>query len=173
MRLPKEIWLLGDCLLRQDALTAALFTKPAMPEEIEVVLDALDTEMVLPEDINIDAVAMALYTTLESLAEPVVPFAAYQRCLDCSHNARLAKQIIIELEPVSSTTFIYVMALLKQIISNTPRAKRQDTTHPLVAMFARVLLRSPNHDTNQQPDGDAAVKANRFVASFLHLDDFA
>eukprot|EP00730_Choanoeca_flexa_P004775 TRINITY_DN11798_c0_g2_i2.p1 TRINITY_DN11798_c0_g2~~TRINITY_DN11798_c0_g2_i2.p1 ORF type:complete len:902 (+),score=169.49 TRINITY_DN11798_c0_g2_i2:96-2801(+) len=141
MRLPKEIWLLGDCLLRQDALTAALFTKPAMPEEIEVVLDALDTEMVLPEDINIDAVAMALYTTLESLAEPVVPFAAYQRCLDCSHNARLAKQIIIELEPVSSTTFIYVMALLKQIISNTPRAKRQDTTHPLgMCMHAYVNI---------------------------------
>lgn len=39
------------------------------------------------------SVAEALLIFLEALPEPVVCYELYQRCLDCSHDSRLCKQV--------------------------------------------------------------------------------
>ena len=39
------------------------------------------------------SVASALLTFLAALADPVVPFALHQRCMECYNNTTLCKQV--------------------------------------------------------------------------------
>jgi len=41
------------------------------------------------------SVAEALLIFLEALPEPVLCYELYQRCLECSHDSRLCKQVHI------------------------------------------------------------------------------
>ena len=86
------------------------------------------------------SVAAALLTFLEALAEPVVPVQFHQRCMECSNNTILCKQvshaqqsfavyaniftqILMQLPKVHRNTFVYVMAFLKEIINNSDMNK--------------------------------------------------
>jgi len=43
---------------------------------------------------NVDSVAEALMTLLDSYDEPVIPSDFYQRCLDAHHDPALSRQVI-------------------------------------------------------------------------------
>ena len=42
---------------------------------------------------SVVSVGSILITFLSALAEPVVPIALHSRCMDCSNNATLCKQV--------------------------------------------------------------------------------
>ena len=56
-------------------------------------IDCLDTS--IPETIpgSNHSVAEALLIFLKALPEPVICYELYQRCLDCSHDSRLCRQV--------------------------------------------------------------------------------
>ncbi|KAL7979443.1 hypothetical protein Chor_004601 [Crotalus horridus] len=82
LHIPKEIWLLED-----------LFQTPGMQEELQDIIECLDTS--IPESIpgSNHSVAEALLIFLEALPEPVICYELYQRCLDCSQDSRLCRQL--------------------------------------------------------------------------------
>lgn len=93
LQVPKEIWLLVDHLFKHACHQEDLFQTPGMQEELEQIIDCLDTS--IPETIpgSNHSVAEALLIFLEALPEPVICYELYQRCLDWSHNSRLCQQV--------------------------------------------------------------------------------
>ncbi|CAB1325578.1 unnamed protein product, partial [Coregonus sp. 'balchen'] len=96
LRIPKEVWLLVNHLFTKSCQQEDLFQTPGLQEELQSIIDCLDTS--IPDSIRILAhMSQALLIFLEALPEPVVCYELYQRSLDCSHDSRLCKQLISQL----------------------------------------------------------------------------
>ena len=71
-----------------------LFSDGGRTSEIEDIMNMLDTGgRELPG--STFSVASALLTFLAALADPVVPYALHQRCMECYNNTTLCKQVMI------------------------------------------------------------------------------
>uniref|UniRef100_A0A8B9HYZ4 phosphoinositide 5-phosphatase n=1 Tax=Astyanax mexicanus TaxID=7994 RepID=A0A8B9HYZ4_ASTMX len=89
LKIPKEIWLLVNHLFTKACQQEELFQTPGLQDELQNIIDCLDTT-----GCN-HSVAEALLIFLEALPEPVVCYELYQKCLECSHDSRLCKQVFI------------------------------------------------------------------------------
>ncbi|KAF3838631.1 hypothetical protein F7725_010399 [Dissostichus mawsoni] len=142
LKIPKEVWILVNHLFTRSCDQEDLFQTPGLQEELQSIIDCLDTS--IPESILAGcnhSVAEALLIFLEALPEPVVCYELYQRCLDCSHDSRLCKQLISQLPRAHRNVFRYLMAFLKELLKHS---HNNNLTASLIAtLFASLLIRPP------------------------------
>uniref|UniRef100_A0A673CNC4 phosphoinositide 5-phosphatase n=1 Tax=Sphaeramia orbicularis TaxID=375764 RepID=A0A673CNC4_9TELE len=148
------------CVSQED-----LFQTPGLQEELQTIIDCLDTS--IPDSIPgcNHSVAEALLIFLEALPEPVVCYELYQRCLDCSHDSRLCKQLISQLPRAHRNVFRYLMAFLKELLKHSHNNNLTATT-----LFASLLIRPPPNLMSRQTSHDRQ-KAIDFVLGFLMSGD--
>uniref|UniRef100_A0A8C5B5K0 phosphoinositide 5-phosphatase n=1 Tax=Gadus morhua TaxID=8049 RepID=A0A8C5B5K0_GADMO len=96
-----------------------LFQTPGLQEELQNIIDCLDTS--IPDAIPgcNHSVAEALLIFLEALPEPVVCYELYQRCLEGSHDSRLCKQLVSQLPRAHRNVFRYLMAFLRELLKHS------------------------------------------------------
>uniref|UniRef100_A0A667ZDK1 phosphoinositide 5-phosphatase n=1 Tax=Myripristis murdjan TaxID=586833 RepID=A0A667ZDK1_9TELE len=116
-----------------------LFQTPGLQEELQNIIDCLDTS--IPDSIPgcNHSVAEALLIFLEALPEPVVCYELYQRCLECSHDSRLCKQLISQLPRAHRNVFRYLLAFLRELLKHS---HNNNLTASLIGMSRRshILL---------------------------------
>ncbi|MFT7802173.1 inositol polyphosphate 5-phosphatase OCRL-1-like isoform X1 [Arapaima gigas] len=164
LKIPKEVWLLVDHLFTKSCDEEDLFQTPGMQDELQNIIDCLDTS--IPETIpgSNHSVAEALLIFLEALPEPVVCYELYTRCLDCSHDNRLCRQLISQLPRAHRNVFRYLMAFLKELLKHS---YSNNLTASLVAsLFASLLIRPPPNLMGRQTQQDRQ-KAISFIMGFL------
>ncbi|NXX48151.1 OCRL phosphatase, partial [Tricholaema leucomelas] len=168
LQVPKEIWLLVDHLFKHACHQEDLFQTPGMQEELEKIIDCLDTS--IPETIpgSNHSVAEALLIFLEALPEPVICYELYQRCLDWSHSSRLCRQVIFQLPRCHRSVFRYLMSFLRELLRYS---EDNNVTAPMIAaLFSSLLLRPPpNLQAKQTPQ--ERQRAINFLYSFLLAGD--
>lgn len=173
---PKELWLLVDHLHKYGLTQDDLFQQSGLSNELHHIRDALDARLDGHLPGSVHSMAEALLLFLDALPEPVVPYACYQRCLDCSNNFVLAKQVVSQMTPeVHRHTFLYLVCFLKELLTHA-NDNRLDAKL-LANVFGPVLLRPKAHaalepgtspwDTRR--DTDERKKAT-FVYHFLMND---
>ncbi|KAG7484267.1 hypothetical protein MATL_G00047230 [Megalops atlanticus] len=141
-----------------------LFQTPGMQDELQSIIDCLDTS--IPETIpgSNHSVAEALLIFLEALPEPVVCYELYQRCLDCSHDSRLCRQLISQLPRAHRNVFRYLMAFLRELLKYS---HHNNLTASLIAtLFGSLLIRPPPNLVGKQTSQDRQ-KAIDFILGFL------
>uniref|UniRef100_A0A8C7T9S7 phosphoinositide 5-phosphatase n=1 Tax=Oncorhynchus mykiss TaxID=8022 RepID=A0A8C7T9S7_ONCMY len=164
LKIPKEVWLLVNHLFTMSCQQEDLFQTPGLQEELQGVIDCLDTS--IPDSIPgcNHSVAEALLIFLEALPEPVVCYEHYQRSLDCSHDSRLCKQLISQLPRAHRNVFRYLMAFLKELLKY---AHNNNLTANLIAtLFASLLIRPPPNMVGRQTAQDRQ-RAIDFILGFL------
>ncbi|KAM9373847.1 inositol polyphosphate 5-phosphatase OCRL [Phaethornis superciliosus] len=168
LQLPKEIWLLVDHLFKHGCHQEDLFQSPGMQEELEQIIDCLDTS--IPETIpgSNHSVAEALLIFLEALPEPVVCYELYQRCLDCSHSSRLCRQVISQLPRCHRSVFQYLISFLRELLKYSE--DNNVSVAMLAALFSSLLLRPPPNLVAKQTQQDRQ-RAISFLYSFLLAGD--
>uniref|UniRef100_A0ABI7W3G2 phosphoinositide 5-phosphatase n=2 Tax=Felinae TaxID=338152 RepID=A0ABI7W3G2_FELCA len=116
LQVPKEIWLLVDHLFKYACHQEDLFQTPGMQEELQQIIDCLDTS--IPETIpgSNHSVAEALLIFLEALPEPVICYELYQRCLDSAQDPQNCRQVISQLPRCHRNVFHYLMAFLRELL---------------------------------------------------------
>uniref|UniRef100_A0A3Q3NRH5 phosphoinositide 5-phosphatase n=1 Tax=Labrus bergylta TaxID=56723 RepID=A0A3Q3NRH5_9LABR len=168
LKIPKEVWILVNHLFTKSCDQEDLFQTPGLQEELQSIIDCLDTS--IPDTIvgcN-HSVAEALLIFLEALPEPVVCYELYQRCLDCSHDSRLCKQLISQLPRAHRNVFRYLMAFLKELLKHS---HNNNLTASLIAtLFASLLIRPPPNLVARQTPHDRQ-KAIDFILGFLMAGD--
>lgn len=175
---PKELWLLVDHLHKYGLTQDDLFQQSGLSNELHHIRDALDARLDGHLPGSVHSMAEALLLFLDALPEPVVPYACYQRCLDCSNNFVLAKQVVSQMTPeVHRHTFLYLVCFLKELLIHANDNKLDAKL--LANVFGPVLLRPKAHaalepgtspwDTRR--DTDERKKAT-FVYHFL-MNDYA
>ncbi|KAM9377004.1 inositol polyphosphate 5-phosphatase OCRL isoform 2-T2 [Pholidichthys leucotaenia] len=167
LKIPKEVWILVNHLFTKSCDQEDLFQTPGLQEELQSIIDCLDTS--IPDTLPgcNHSVAEALLIFLEALPEPVVCYECYQRCLDCSHDSRLCKQLISQLPRAHRNVFRYLMAFLKELLKHS----HNNLTASLIAtLFASLLIRPPPNLVSRQTAHDRQ-KAINFVLGFLMAGD--
>ncbi|CAM9379686.1 unnamed protein product [Bubo scandiacus] len=168
LQVPKEIWLLVDHLFKHACHQEDLFQTPGMQEELEQIIDCLDTN--IPETIpgSNHSVAEALLIFLEALPEPVICYELYQRCLDWSHNSRLCRQVIFQLPRCHRSVFRYLMSFLRELLRYSE--DNNVSVAMIAALFSSLLLRPPPNLMAKQTQQDRQ-RAINFLYSFLLAGD--
>ncbi|XP_074003279.1 inositol polyphosphate 5-phosphatase OCRL isoform X2 [Numenius arquata] len=168
LQVPKEIWLLVDHLFKHACHQEDLFQTPGMQEELEQIIDCLDTS--IPETIpgSNHSVAEALLIFLEALPEPVICYELYQRCLDWSHSSRLCRQVIFQLPRCHRSVFRYLMSFLRELLKYSEDNKV--SVAMIAALFSSLLLRPPPNLMAKQTQQDRQ-RATNFLYSFLLAGD--
>uniref|UniRef100_A0A669CB81 phosphoinositide 5-phosphatase n=1 Tax=Oreochromis niloticus TaxID=8128 RepID=A0A669CB81_ORENI len=151
-----------------DVFQEDLFQTPGLQEELQSIIDCLDTS--IPDSIPgcNHSVAEALLIFLEALPEPVVCYELYQRCLDCSNDTRLCKQLISQLPRAHRNVFRYLMAFLKELLKHSQNNNL--TASLLATLFASLLIRPPPNFVGRQTSHERQ-KAIDFVLGFLMAGD--
>ncbi|KAJ8401767.1 hypothetical protein AAFF_G00377380 [Aldrovandia affinis] len=168
LKIPKEVWLLVDHLFTKSCQQEDLFQTPGMQEELQNIIDCLDTS--IPETIpgGNHSVAEALLIFLEALPEPVVCYELYQRSLDCSSDSRLCRQLISQLPRAHRNVFRYLMAFLRELLKFS---HHNNLTASLIAtLFASLLIRPPPNLAGRQTALERQ-KAIDFILGFLMAGD--
>ncbi|XP_033992772.1 inositol polyphosphate 5-phosphatase OCRL isoform X5 [Trematomus bernacchii] len=168
LKIPKEVWILVNHLFTRSCDQEDLFQTPGLQEELQSIIDCLDTS--IPESISgcNHSVAEALLIFLEALPEPVVCYELYQRCLDCSHDSRLCKQLISQLPRAHRNVFRYLMAFLKELLKHS---HNNNLTASLIAtLFASLLIRPPPNLMGRQTPHERQ-KTVDFILGFLMAAD--
>ncbi|XP_023253786.1 inositol polyphosphate 5-phosphatase OCRL-1 isoform X3 [Seriola lalandi dorsalis] len=168
LKIPKEVWILVNHLFTKSCDQEDLFQTPGLQEELQSIIDCLDTS--IPDTIPgcNHSVAEALLIFLEALPEPVVCYELYQRCLDCAHDSRLCKQLISQLPRAHRNVFRYLMAFLKELLKHS---HNNNLTASLIAtLFASLLIRPPPNLVGRQTSHERQ-KAIDFILGFLMAGD--
>uniref|UniRef100_A0A8C2T0K8 phosphoinositide 5-phosphatase n=1 Tax=Coturnix japonica TaxID=93934 RepID=A0A8C2T0K8_COTJA len=168
LQMPKEIWLLVDHLYKHACHQEDLFQTPGMQEELQQIIDCLDTS--IPETIpgSNHSVAEALLIFLEALPEPVICYELYQRCLDCSHDSRLCRQVISQLPRCHRTVFRYLISFLRELLKYSEDNNVSATM--IATLFTSLLLRPPPNLMAKQTQQDRQ-RAINFLYGFLLAGD--
>ena len=82
-------------------------------DEVQTVIECIDNAIPIPDTCSIHSVCESLLRLLDSLAEPVIPFSVYQRCLDASSYFE-SKQILSSLKTVNYNVFYYIISFLRE-----------------------------------------------------------
>ncbi|XP_069387541.1 inositol polyphosphate 5-phosphatase OCRL isoform X3 [Paralichthys olivaceus] len=168
LKIPKEVWILVNHLFTKSCDQEDLFQTPGLQEELQSIIDCLDTS--IPDSIPgcNHSVAEALLIFLEAVPEPVVCYELYQRCLECAHDSRLCKQLISQLPRAHRNVFRYLMAFLKELLKHS---HNNNLTASLIAsLFASLLIRPPPNLVGRQTSHERQ-KAIDFVLGFLMAGD--
>ncbi|XP_035167424.1 inositol polyphosphate 5-phosphatase OCRL-like isoform X1 [Oxyura jamaicensis] len=168
LQVPKEIWLLVDHLFKHACHQEDLFQTPGMQEELQQIIDCLDTS--IPETIpgSNHSVAEALLIFLEALPEPVICYEMYQRCLDWSHDSRLCRQVISQLPRCHRSVFRYLMSFLRELLKYSEDNNVSATM--IATLFTSLLLRPPPNLMAKQTQQDRQ-RATNFLYGFLLAGD--
>ncbi|RXN07385.1 inositol polyphosphate 5-phosphatase OCRL-1-like isoform X2 [Labeo rohita] len=162
LKIPKEVWLLVNHLYTKACQQEDLFQTPGLQDELQSIIDCLDTS--IPEFI----LAEALLIFLEALPEPVLCYELYQRCLECSHDSRLCKQLISQLPRAHRNVFRYLMAFLRELLKHS--IDNNLSANLLATLFASLLIRPPPNLAGKQTPQDRQ-KTNDFILGFLMAGD--
>ncbi|MED6276311.1 hypothetical protein CHARACLAT_001807 [Characodon lateralis] len=168
LKIPKEVWVLVNHLFTKSCDQEDLFQTPGLQEELQGIIDCLDTS--IPESLPgcNHSVAEALLIFLEALPEPVLCYELFQRCLDSAHDSRLCKQLISQLPRAHRNVFRYLMAFLKELLKHS---NNNNLTANLIAtLFASLLIRPPPNMATRQT-GQDRQKAINFILGFLMSGD--
>ncbi len=139
---PKELWFLCDLITSLGLTQENLFIQPGLRSEIATLRQWLDTG--LPEtrpDVSIHSAAETLLLFIESLREPVIPYAKYNHCIDCAGNYLQCRQIVSQLPLHHREVFNYVCEFLREVLRFSAQNKCQ--ANILAALFATIMLRDP------------------------------
>ncbi|XP_075428937.1 inositol polyphosphate 5-phosphatase OCRL isoform X3 [Ascaphus truei] len=168
LKIPKEIWLLVDHLFKNACHQEDLFQTPGRQEELQHIIDCLDTS--IPETIpgSNHSVAEALLIFLEALPEPVICYELYQRCIDCSHDTRLCRQVISQLPRCHRNVFRYLIAFLRELLKYT--GDNNLSANMIATVFTSLLLRPPPNLLGKQTPSERQ-RAINFILGFLLAGD--
>lgn len=164
LKVPKEIWLLVDHLFRYACHQEDLFQTPGMQEELQQIIDCLDTS--IPKTIpgSNHSVAEALLIFLEALPEPVICYELYQRCLDSAQDPRICRQVISQLPGCHRNVFRYLMAFLRELLKFSEY--NNVNANMIATLFTSLLLRPPPNLMARQTPSDRQ-RATQFLLTFL------
>ncbi|XP_073498289.1 inositol polyphosphate 5-phosphatase OCRL isoform X2 [Phyllobates terribilis] len=168
LKIPKEMWLLVDHLYRNACCQEDLFQTPGKQEELQQIIDCLDTS--IPDNIpgSNHSVAEALLIFLEALPEPVICYELYQRCIDCSHDTRLCRQVISQLPRCHRNVFRYLMSFLRELLKFT--SDNNLNASLIATVFTSLLLRPPPNLVGKQTASERQ-RGSTFILGFLLAGD--
>lgn len=173
--IPKEIWVLVDHLYKFGLTQEDLFQLPGLRGEVQKIREKLDAGISDLSPCSIHSAAEAFLLFLEALAEPVIPYEFYHKCLDCASNYVGCKNVIVEIPKTHKNVFRYLIAFLRELVSHSSYNKLDAKL--LATIFGGIILRGPpglglQNSSVYRKTGQQALERKKatFIFHFLMND---
>lgn len=166
--IPKELWLLTDHLYNFGMRKENLLKQSGFEKDLEEIRTHLDCCRGGKLPGSVYSIAEALLIFLEALPEPVIPYAFYQRALECCNNYMLCKQVIFQIPKSHRNVFTYISAFLRELLRNSNENKLDAKT--LATLFGTLFLRAPRNKEaglSRRSVNQLTQKKARFMYNFL------
>lgn len=168
LEIPKELWLLIDHLYGSGMRQENILRQSGFEDELEDIRSHLDCCRGGKLPGNVYSVAEALLIFLEALPEPVIPYAFYQRALECCNNFILCKQLIFQIPQSHRNVFTYISAFLRELLLYSNDNKLDAKT--LATLFGTLFLRASKNkeaSLSKRAINQLTQKKARFMYHFL------
>jgi len=170
LRVPKELSRMVDHIYSEGLLEDGLFQQSSTQskkEEMEIIRECLDTgENFNDYNLSLHSMAESIIQFLESLSEPIIPFALYSQALEAS-DLSSCRALVNQLPPVHSDVFQYLITFLRELLAH-PENKL--TAVNLVSIFANAMIRPDQSIESSSPQENLAKKSN-FMLYFLYNEE--
>ncbi|PIK36030.1 putative inositol polyphosphate 5-phosphatase OCRL-1 [Apostichopus japonicus] len=109
---------------------------------------------------------------LESLRDPVIPFAYYHKCLEASNNFTLCKQVLKKIPRSHRNVFKYLAAFIRELLLHNDDNKMDPKT--LATHFGELFLRAPPAEREKETQMATSTRRtvgqqrSRKKASFMY-----
>lgn len=168
LEIPKELWLLTDHLFKFGMRQENILRQSGFEKDLEEIRTHLDCCRGGKLPGSIYSIAEALLIFLEALPEPVIPYAFYQRALECCNNYMLCKRLIFQMPQSHRNVFTYISAFLRELLLHSNDNKLDVKT--LATLFGTLFLRAPKNreaGLSKRNVNQLTQKKARFVYQFL------
>ncbi|XP_078372511.1 inositol polyphosphate 5-phosphatase OCRL-like isoform X3 [Oculina patagonica] len=168
LEIPKELWLLTDHLFNFGMRQENILRQSGFEEDLEEIRSHLDCCRGGKLPGSIYSIAEALLIFLEALPEPVIPYAFYQRALECCNNYMLCKQLIFQMPQSHRNVFTYISAFLRELLLHSNDNQLDAKT--LATLFGTLFLRAPKSKEaglSKKTVNQLTQKKARFMYHFL------
>jgi len=168
LEIPKELWLLTDHLFNFGMRQENILRQSGFERDLEAIRTHLDCCRGGKLPGSIYSVAEALLIFLEALPEPVIPYAFYQRALECCNNYMLCKQLIFQMPQSHQNVFTYISSFLRELLLHSNDNKLDAKT--LATLFGTLFLRAPKKKEaglSKRNVNQLTQKKARFMYHFL------
>ncbi|KAJ7363423.1 hypothetical protein OS493_009576 [Desmophyllum pertusum] len=165
LEIPKELWLLTDHLFKCGMRQENILRQSGFEKDLEDIRTHLDCCRGAG---SVYSIAEALLIFLEALPEPVIPYAFYQRALECCNNYMLCKQLIFQMPQSHRNVFTYISSFLRELLLNSNDNKLDAKT--LATLFGTLFLRAPRNKEaglSKRTVNQLTQKKARFMYHFL------
>ena len=148
-RIPKEVWHLCDALLKRASYLKGVFSEDPDLTVVKAIMDHLDTagDRPIPPDLAADSISVGyvLLELINTLADPVVPFALYTTALSASKYANKVPIYIVheQLPTYHSNLFIYLVGFMRHVTKPQFSRMNELTAEGLAKAFAPAMIRRP------------------------------
>ena len=122
---------------------------------------------------SVYSIGNALTLFLQSLCEPVVPFAFYSKCLDACNRFDTAKKVIDMLPRTHQNVFNHVCEFLRELLRHSEWNKLDKQI--VAVLFAPIILRTPPNEpqsggSQRKEYFQITEKKTKFLSHFLTED---
>ncbi|KZT35716.1 DNase I-like protein [Sistotremastrum suecicum HHB10207 ss-3] len=169
---PRELGRLLEWLMSNAVTFDDLFLQPGDPQVVKRIRENLDTgdEFDFIPAVDKQTLAFAFGETLiqllESLSEPLIPWALHGDCANAT-SRDMAFAIIHEMTSYSASSLVTITAFL-HFLSLQPSKRKTDRVNDLVLKFAPILLRDPPADSPELLASSLSpLQKRRFVEYFF------
>ena len=140
---PKELWRLLNHLSDAAAMQEPnIFFVKGDEMQRRVVRQCLDSGQEFPKSVSFHSVASTMLDFLRALANPVVPIEYYPNVdLDTVAAQNWCASFLEDLPAINLNVLVYIIAFLKDLLSDENRAKNELQIASTCDLFARVLFR--------------------------------
>lgn len=186
LRVPKELWRMVDHIQKHGREEDDLFFAGPSLENLQRVIGFVDTDTAIPQGFDVHAVAEAILMFLRCLPEAVIPSEFYKQCMDSRAAYATSRQVINRLAPANQYVFLYVTALLRELLNSTQPDEhvspedalqlKDDLREKYALLFGTILMRPPETGKGKRRKRLTPAltkKQGQFIEHFLSNPDIA
>lgn len=116
---PKELRFIVEKLTKRGLTEKLLFEKPGLRKEFHTIRNAVDHYDLSKLSVSSQSLAESVLYFLDSLAEPVVPYAFYSKAIQSAGDLESSKQVIEEIPAAHRKVFYFVIAFIKDALNES------------------------------------------------------
>mmetsp|Transcript_54099 Transcript_54099/g.107406 ORF Transcript_54099/g.107406 Transcript_54099/m.107406 type:complete len:308 (-) Transcript_54099:290-1213(-) len=168
LSVPKELWRLVDAIFQRGLQERNLFLTQGNPLEVERVRESLDTGVEF-ESCSVYALADALWSFLNCLAEPVIPPSLFPTVeIDAQNIQPWSRRFLELLPPVNYNVFVYMISFFRELLLHTEANRLNSAKIAVVCCNCMVKTESGDNEEREiQGKHSLQLVINHFLTTAM------
>ena len=154
-----------DAIYQRGLQDRNIFLTQGNPAEVEAIREAVDTGTEF-EACSVYSMADALWSFLNSLADPVIPPSLFPNMeIDAQSIQPWSRRFLEQLPPVNYNVFVYMISFFREVLLHSETNRL--TPAKVAAACCNCMVKSESQDSNDERDMQRKHSLRQIIQHFL------